>query len=74
MAKLKAEIFASQNKCMKGGELRRLRVAAGLSVRQLAERFDTYRQRIVRMEKTHFFELHPARMVDLLSALGAGSL
>lgn len=74
MAKLKAVIFASGNKCMTGSELRRLRMAAGLSEHQLAVQFGTYRKRIERLEKTHYFELHPRIMQDLLNALGANSL
>ena len=71
MLKLKAKIFASRNKCMTGSELRRLRASAGISERQLAKKFGTYRKRIERLEKTGFFELHPKRMQDLLTALGA---
>lgn len=74
MAKLKANIFASQKKCMKGVELRRLRVAAGLSIRGLAKAFDTYPKEIERLQKIQHFELHPQRMQDLLTVLGAGSL
>lgn len=74
MPKLKAKIWRSKNLRMAGKELRRLRVAAGLSEKELAERFGTYRMKIQRLEKAPSFELQPQQMQELLKALGAGTL
>jgi len=71
---LKAKISSCPNKRMEGRELRRLRVAAGLSERKLAEKFDTYQRQIQRFEKVQYFELPPKRMHDLLTALSATSI
>lgn len=74
MDKLKAKIFASPEKGMEGRELRRLRVAAGLSEEALALKIDTYRKQIVRWENSYRFYIHPRIMQKLLDALGASSL
>lgn len=65
-----AQVTDSPNKRMSGKELRRLRVAAGLSKPELAKKVGTYRKQIQRWETTAFFELHPTRMKDMLNALG----
>lgn len=67
--KLKAKIFPSNEVCMHGAELRRLRITAGFSERQLADKLGWYRKRIQRLENTHHFCLHPAEMEKLLDML-----
>ena len=77
MAKLKAKIFRSPDKCMAGAELRRLREAAGLTQEQLADKlfkWGWYRQRIVRYEEQDYFCLCPREMQVLLDALKASSI
>ena len=71
---LKAEITSCPNKRMKGRELRRLRVAACLSERELGERLGGYKKMIQRWEGRVWFELSPPVMGQLLSILGASSL
>lgn len=71
---LRAKITACPNKRMAGRELRRLRVAIGMSERELGERLGTYREQIQRWEKKSWFELHPTVMMQLLKILGASSL
>ena len=71
---LKAEISSCPNKRMEGRELRRLRVAADLSERELGKRLGTGRTKIYRWEKIAWFELTPPVMQQLLSILGASSL
>lgn len=63
-------IYDSPNKRMTGSRLRQLRVAAGLSESELAERLGTYRRRIQRWEKSAWFELHNNGMNQLLKSLG----
>jgi len=58
---------------MTGAELRRLRIAADLSAREVADRLGTYRLQIQRWEKKQWFELHPVIMQQLLTILGADS-
>ena len=69
-----AKIMGCPNRLMTGRELRRLRVAAGLSERELAERYGTYRRQITRWETSARFELHPDAMALLLKTLGATSV
>lgn len=71
---LKAKISSCPNKRMEGRELRRLRVAADISERELGARLGTYRIQIRRWEKKAWFELAPPVMGQLLSILGASSL
>jgi len=59
---------------MAGGELRRLRVSAGLSERQLAVQLGTYRKQIQRWEGKEWFELAPVPMQQLLNILGVKGL
>lgn len=68
-----ANITDSPNKRMTGVELRRLRTAAGLSCREVAERLGTYRLQIQRWEARQWFELHPVIMQQLLTILGVDS-
>lgn len=77
MAKLKAKIFNSTDKCMAGQELRRLREAAGLTQEQLAEALNSwgwYRQKVVDHEHNGQFCLSLSEMQALLDAMGATSL
>ena len=71
---LKAKISSCPNKRMEGRELRRLRVAADISERELGARLGTCRITIRRWEKKAWFELAPPVMGQLLSILGATSL
>jgi len=73
---LKAHITNCPNKLMSGNELRRLRVAANLSERELGERLGTNRIQIQRWQNLgqRDFELHPTVMMQLLEILGASSL
>lgn len=74
----KATISNSVEKCMDGAELKRLRLAAGLSTEALAGRMTTswgwYRCKVRRLELLDKFGLHPDEMQSLLVALGASSL
>ena len=71
---LKAKISSCPNKRMEGRELRRLRVAADLSERELGNRLGTYKKQVQRCEAKAWFELTPPAMQHLLSILGASSL
>lgn len=73
---LKAKITSCPNKLMTGSELRRLRVAADMSVRGLAGELGTYDHQIERWEKRKHatFEIHPRLMAELLNILKASSL
>ena len=71
---IKGKISRCPNKRMQGRELRRLRVAAEMSEKQLAKAFGTYRRRVQRWENKAWFELAPQDMVELLKILGASSL
>jgi len=68
---MKANVFPSQEVCMDGKELRRLRVEAGLSQRQLARRIGWYRKKIERFEDSHHFCVHQVEMTKLLEILKA---
>jgi len=72
--RIRAKIFASQEKCMEGSELRRLRQAAGLSQEQLARQMNGwgwYRLRVARLEDRGYFCLSSREMQALLDVLGA---
>ena len=74
---IKATIFNSPDKCMTGVELRRLRNAAGLSKKELADKMTAwswYRLKVRRFENMADFGLNPVEMQALLDALGATSL
>lgn len=73
----KAKISNSVEKCMTGTELRRLRLAAGLSTEALADLmlvWGWYRCKVRRLELMDKFGLHPLEMKSLLTALRASSL
>ena len=72
-----AKIKSCPNKVMAGEELKRLRVEAGLTQLDLAEKmkgWGWYRDKVVRLEGFTTFELHPDEMQALLSELGAVSI
>lgn len=74
---LKADISNSIEKCMTGAELRRLRIAAGLSTEHLGDLmagWGWYRHQVRRKEAASSFCLHPLEMESLLNALGASSI
>ena len=74
---LKAKIYSSPEKCMKGVELRRLRETAGLTQQQLADKLESwgwYEKKVKRFEKRKDFCLSAQEMQALLDALGARSL
>ncbi len=68
---LKAKVFQSPNKCMKGKELRRLLSAANMSEEVLANRLEVHRTQIRAWQNAKHFCIHPIAMRQLLSALGA---
>lgn len=68
---MEAKIYPSNDLCMTGRELRRLRMAAGLSQGKLAKKMDWYRKRIERLEDAEDFCLpaHVMQMIlDILNA------
>lgn len=67
---MNAKVFQSNEVCMEGKELRRLRMAAGLSERALADKLGWYRKRLQRFEDSKQFCLHPSEMESLLKVLG----
>ena len=67
----KAKIYASQSKGMDGKELRRLRVAASLSERQLAAAMGWNRKKVERYQNVLRFEIHHTEMQKLLTVLSA---
>jgi len=74
MAQNKRKIFASDEKCMEGPELARLRGLAGLTQEQLAAKMDEwgwYREKVARLEECERFCLYNAEMQALLEILGA---
>ncbi len=87
---LRAKIFRSVEVCMAGVELRRLRIAAGLSQERLAVRmynWGWYRQKVNEFESGKrcriifegprifkAFSLPPNEMEALLDVLGASSI
>lgn len=75
----KAKIWRSDDRCMAGEELRRLREASGLSPNQIATRMSKagwgwYRCKVRRLEDTDSFCLHPSEMQQLLDILKATTL
>ena len=66
---MKAKVFPSNEVCMHGKELRRLRIAADMSERTLARKMGWYRKKVERFEKTHRFCLHRIEMKILLDVL-----
>ena len=74
---VKAKIYNSQEKCMDGAELYRLRNAAEMSREVLAMRmepFGWYKCRVQRLEDAGRFCLAPVEMERLLAVLGASSV
>ncbi|MBN1126431.1 MAG: helix-turn-helix domain-containing protein [Sedimentisphaerales bacterium] len=67
---MEAHIFPCNELCMHGKELRRLRIAAGLSERTLARKMSWYKKKVERYERAHQFCLHPAEMEQLVIVLG----
>lgn len=66
---MKAEIFPSDEVCMYGTELRRLRIAANMSERALARKMGWYRKKVERYENSCRFCLDQAEMDKLLDVL-----
>lgn len=67
---MNASIFPSNEVCMYGKELRRLRMAAGLSQEALAQKMGwQHKHSIQRLEKKHHFCLHEEIMNKLLEVL-----
>ena len=74
---LKAKIQSCPNRVMAGTELKRLRIEAGLTQIELAERMSAwgwYRDKVIRLESLLEFELVPDEMQALLDVLGAVSV
>jgi transcriptional regulator with XRE-family HTH domain len=67
-----AIIFPSSDVCMNGRDLRRLRIAACLSERELANRMDWYRKKVQRLESSNQFCLNITEMRKLLLILEFG--
>lgn len=70
---MKAKVFPSNDICMHGKELRRLRRAANLSERGLARKMTDwgwYRDKVRDFEKMHQFCLDRKEMQALLIVLG----
>lgn len=69
---MNAKVYPSDELCMDGKELRRLRMAAGLSERELAKKMGWYRKKVERYEKSVQFCLHRTEMQEILKVLGSG--
>ena len=66
---MEAKIYPSNDVCMQGRELRRLRMAAGLSQGKLAKKMNWYRKRVERMENSEHFCLPSEEMQTILDIL-----
>ena len=74
---MKCKISRSDDKCMAGAELKRVRERAGLTQEGLAANMHDwgwYRDKVIRFEGEGHFCLNPLEMQALLDALGATSL
>lgn len=72
----KAKVFRSQDMCMTGGELKRLREAAKLTQEQLGAAMNGwgwYRDKVYRYEESEHFCLNPYEMRALLKVLRASN-
>lgn len=77
MSKQKAKISNCPEKCMKGVELRRLRIGAGLSLAGLATKMSKWGwdvKKVSRLQAKLIIRLDPLEMADLLTALDAMSI
>ncbi len=75
--KIMTQISASEEKCMKGAELCRVREASGLTQEQLAVKMSGwgwYREKVIRLEESKVFCLNAREMQTLLDALGARTI
>lgn len=66
-----AEILKSDELCMTGKELRRLRSEADISQNELAKRMGWYRLKVERLEASAKFCLQSSEMAELLAALNS---